>query len=104
MSNAVLEVTIHRSGDSPVKYTTMDYEDINHARREYQKIAAGVQSLVIGDADDAGFLLIPIRNVTGIQVRECYPDEERKKAEERQRAEMHKAGDPTPIRRALPRD
>lgn len=100
MSNAILDITIHRSNSSPVTYRTSDYEDINHARREYQKMIAGTQSLIIADSDDAGFQLIPVRNITGIKVREVYPDEERKKAEEKQRAELKQV----PVQRRLPND
>lgn len=100
MSNAVLNITIFRTAGLPVKYTTMDHEDINVARREFHKILSNNQNITIGDADDAGFLLIPARAITGIQVREDDPEEERRKAEEKQRAELRSV----PVQRRLPSD
>lgn len=100
MSNAVLNITITRTAGMPVKYQTVDHLDINAARREFQKILVGNQNIVIGDSDEAGFLLIPARAIIGIQVRENDPEEERRKAEERQSAELKRV----PMQRRLPND
>lgn len=92
--NALLFVTVFRSGSTSVSYKTVDFLDINHARRELAKtITNSNSSLIVADEDEAGFHMIPVRNITGIKVREADPEAERVRAEERQRAELRKQGE-----------
>lgn len=83
--NAELEVTIHRSGSSPVQFRTSDFTDINDARRKYGDLIAkgNNSSLVIADSDDAGFNMIAVRTITGIKVREVDPEREAARAKAR---------------------